>query len=89
MDGLDIYEAGMLNQSYASSTRAKISDKHTLNISDYDPDGFESHEKCVYDSRLGGDFTLIRKSRYIPRRDCRLFRNGNLLDYDCQPLFWL
>ncbi|KAL2058586.1 hypothetical protein ABVK25_001314 [Lepraria finkii] len=44
VDGVDAYEAGMLNQSYASSTRAKIRDKHTLNISDYDPDGFESHE---------------------------------------------
>lgn len=37
-------EAGMLNHTYAAETKAKISDKHTLNISDYDPHGFESHE---------------------------------------------
>lgn len=37
-------EAGMLMGSYAAETRARISDQHTLNISEYDPDGFESHE---------------------------------------------
>lgn len=35
----------MLNESFAAATRAKISDQHTLNISDYDPQGFESQEK--------------------------------------------
>ena len=38
------YEAGMLNQTFADETRNRISDKHTLNVSDYDPGGFESHE---------------------------------------------
>ena len=44
VDGLAAYEAGMLKQSFADETRARISDTHTLNVSDYDPDGFESHE---------------------------------------------
>ena len=37
-------EAEMLDQTYAADTKARISDRHTLNISDYDPDGFESRE---------------------------------------------
>lgn len=37
-------EAGMLNERFAADIRARISDRHTLNISEYDPDGFESHE---------------------------------------------
>lgn len=44
VDGITAYEAGMLNQTFADETRARISDKHTLNVSDYDPEGFESHE---------------------------------------------
>ena len=44
VDGITTYEAGMLNQTFANDIRARISDKHTLNVSDYDPDGFESHE---------------------------------------------
>lgn len=44
VDGVIDYEAGMLNQTFADEIRTKISDKHTLNVSDYDPDGFESHE---------------------------------------------
>ena len=43
-DGIVAYEAEMLNRSFAEDTRNRISDKHTLNVSDYDPDGFESHE---------------------------------------------
>lgn len=45
MEGLDLSEAEMLLQTYAAETRSRISDKHTLNVSDYDPDGFESPEK--------------------------------------------
>jgi len=37
-------EARMLNEGFAADIRARISDEHTLNISEYDPDGFESHE---------------------------------------------
>lgn len=44
VEGITAYEAGMLNQTFADEVRARISDKHTLNVSDYDPDGFESHE---------------------------------------------
>ena len=44
VDSISAYEAGMLNQTFADETRGKISDKHTLNVSDYDPEGFESHE---------------------------------------------
>lgn len=43
-EGIIPYEAGILNQTFAAETRARISDKHTLNVSDYDPNGFESHE---------------------------------------------
>ena len=45
MEDLDLFEAGILDDAYAHATRAKISDKHTLNVSDYDPDGFESLEE--------------------------------------------
>lgn len=44
VDGITVSEAMILNQTFADETRAKISDKHTLNVSDYNPDGFESHE---------------------------------------------
>lgn len=44
VDGITVYEAEILNQTFADDIRARISDKHTLNVSDYDPDGFESHE---------------------------------------------
>ena len=37
-------EAGMLNQTFANDVKSKISDEHSLNVSDYDPDGFESRE---------------------------------------------
>ena len=43
VDGIGEYEAGILNQTFAHETRDRISDKHTLNVSDYDPEGFESH----------------------------------------------
>ena len=45
MEDLDQYEAAMLDEAYAHATRARISDKHTLNVSDYDPEGFESLEE--------------------------------------------
>ncbi|MCJ1251958.1 hypothetical protein MMC30_009196 [Trapelia coarctata] len=38
------FEAGMLSAETAAKKRAKISDRHTLNVSDYNPDGFESPE---------------------------------------------
>lgn len=44
VESLDAFQAEMLNRTYAAEIRARISDKHTLNISDYDPDGFEDHE---------------------------------------------
>lgn len=44
VEGIAAYEAGMLVQTFADETRGKISDKHTLNVSDYDPEGFESLE---------------------------------------------
>ena len=44
VDGIAAYEANMLDQTFANQTRGKISDKHTLNVSDYDPEGFESLE---------------------------------------------
>ena len=44
VSSLDAFQAEMLNETYAAGIRGRISDKHTLNISDYDPDGFEDHE---------------------------------------------
>ena len=44
----------MLNESSAAYKRGKISDYHTLNISDYDPSGFEILETSV-DSALAVD----------------------------------
>ena len=44
VDGLADLEAEMLSEKFAAATRDKISDRHTLNISDYDPEGFESLE---------------------------------------------
>lgn len=42
--GMDEYQAEMLNESTAAAVRAKISPLHTLNVSAYDPSGFESLE---------------------------------------------
>ena len=39
-DAVD-FEAGMLSAATAAKKRAKISDLHTLNVSDYNPHGFE------------------------------------------------
>ena len=44
VDGIVAYEAEILNQTFANETRGRISDRHTLNVSDYDPEGFESRE---------------------------------------------
>ena len=40
--GMYEYQAEMLNATAAADVRAKISDFHTLNVSAYDPSGFES-----------------------------------------------
>ena len=37
----------MINSTTAAINRSKISDNHTLNVSDYDPAGFESLETWV------------------------------------------
>ncbi|OJJ36914.1 hypothetical protein ASPWEDRAFT_38574 [Aspergillus wentii DTO 134E9] len=42
LNGLDKYQANMLNQSTIDSIRAKISDVRTQNVSAYDPQGIES-----------------------------------------------
>ncbi|MCJ1402154.1 hypothetical protein MMC11_005373 [Xylographa trunciseda] len=41
VENIQSYQDGMLNESSAAYKRGKISDYHTLNISDYDPSGFE------------------------------------------------
>ena len=41
VENIQSYQDGMLNESSAAFKRTKISDYHTLNISDYDPSGFE------------------------------------------------
>lgn len=42
VEGMDEYQAEMLNATIAAQIRARISDFHTLNVSAYDPSGFES-----------------------------------------------
>ena len=42
VEGLDEYQADMLNETTAAAVRAKINPAHTLNVSAYDPSGFES-----------------------------------------------
>lgn len=44
VSGMEEYEANMLNDTTAASLRAKISPLHTLNVSAYDPSGFEIQE---------------------------------------------
>ena len=41
VEGLAVLESEMLNETFAAETRERISDRHTLNVSDYDPEGFE------------------------------------------------
>lgn len=42
VEGLDAFQQSMLSQETAKAIRSKISDFHTLNVSAYDPQGFES-----------------------------------------------
>ena len=42
--GMREFEAEMLSEEFANATRHKISDRHTLNVSAYDPQGFEIHQ---------------------------------------------
>ena len=44
VEGMDEYQADMLKEATAAAVRAKISPYHTLNVSAYDPSGFESLE---------------------------------------------
>lgn len=41
VQGLADLETEMLSEEFAAATRDRISDRHTLNVSDYDPEGFE------------------------------------------------
>ena len=44
VQGIRSLEDKMLNDTSSAATRGKISDFHTLNVSEYDPSGFESVE---------------------------------------------
>ena len=44
VDGMHDFELEMLSEDFANATRHKISDRHTLNVSAYDPQGFEIKE---------------------------------------------
>lgn len=44
VEGMYEFQAEMLNSTTAALIRSKISDSHTLNVSAYDPSGFESLE---------------------------------------------
>ena len=44
LKGISEYESEMLNETTAAGKRSKISDQRTLNVSDYDPLGYESLE---------------------------------------------
>ena len=39
--GLTKFQEEMLSESFGARMRSRISDRHTLNVSDYNPDGFE------------------------------------------------
>lgn len=43
------YQEDMLNQSTIDEIRSKISDRHTLDVSAYDPSGIESLDTYVSD----------------------------------------
>jgi len=45
--GVDEYQKDMLKKSTIAEIRSKISDKHTLNVSAYDPSGLESLDTYV------------------------------------------
>lgn len=47
MKGVTEYERDMLKKSTIADIRSKISDKHTLNVSAYDPSGLESLDTYV------------------------------------------
>ena len=40
----------MMDEKHSIITRGKISDSHTLNVSAYDPSGFENVEELVFAS---------------------------------------
>lgn len=42
VEGLDVYQQEMINETTAANTRSEISDFHTLNVSAYNPLGLES-----------------------------------------------
>ncbi|KAK3168404.1 hypothetical protein OEA41_004851 [Lepraria neglecta] len=44
VEGLDVYQDEMLNETTAENIRSRISDFHTLNVSAYNPQGLESLE---------------------------------------------
>lgn len=44
LEGARDFEASMLSAETATKRRAKISDRHTLNVSDYNPHGFENRD---------------------------------------------
>lgn len=48
------YQEDMLKQSTIDEIRSKISDRHTLNVSAYDPSGIESLNTYVSDLRSRG-----------------------------------
>lgn len=41
---MDAYQSAMLNKTTISNIRHRISDEHTLNVSAYNPQGWESLE---------------------------------------------
>ncbi|EMC91437.1 hypothetical protein BAUCODRAFT_79975 [Baudoinia panamericana UAMH 10762] len=57
VEGMDEYQTDMLSNETAADIRAKISPLHTLNVSAYDPSGFESLETPGTSAIVTSDLT--------------------------------
>ena len=71
--GMQEYEELMLNAATAADRRAKISDSHTLNVSDYNPEGYEVLEdhgtsQCLSTRQQPVSSAIIQKRKPCKRR---------------------
>ncbi|KXL48643.1 hypothetical protein M433DRAFT_56714 [Acidomyces richmondensis BFW] len=62
VEGMDKYQENMLSEATAKAVRSKISPLHTLNVSAYDPSGFESLETPGTSAVVTSDITGLSVS---------------------------
>jgi len=62
VEGMDEYQENMLSEATAKTVRSKISPFHTLNVSAYDPSGFESLETPGTSAVVTSDITGLSVS---------------------------